>query len=328
MRIMRLYDLFSLAVCIFTFVMVAKTAAKKQIDSYIMLAGIAIICLGLLYDILFRQGAASRTGLASYAFVVFLILQIYLISYRFINSYRKEVVSSENLRLKSNELEKSKNLLKSIFDSLSSSLLAVDNELAITGTNAFARKCLPENPGNEISGKMLWEVIPVREEYKGMLEDVIKSGNPVNLKSERIIKDDNRLFNISTSPLISSNSTGAVILADDVTEISRKEEQIKQAQKMETIGILAGGLAHDFNNALGGILSTATLMKYCITEGIESGRVSERVSMIERAAKNAADLVGRFLHLTKKHDVLYMPIELNTTIQHVAKICRDTLTRA
>jgi PAS domain S-box-containing protein len=255
--------------------------------------------------------------------MVFLLLQIYLISSRFINSYRKEITSRHALMRKSVELEKSKNLLKCIFDSLSSPLISVDDNIIISEMNVLARKCLPDERA-EIAGKRLWEIIPVREEYKGTLEEAIKTSNPANISSKRIIKDDKRLFNISISPLVNSSSAGAVILADDVTEINRKEEQIKQSQKMETIGVIAGGLVHDFNNALGGILSTATLMKYCITEGIESGRVSERVSMIEMAAKNAAGLVGRFLNLTKKHDVLYVPVDLNNTVQHVAKICRDT----
>ena len=189
--------------------------------------------------------------------------------------------------------------------------------------NAPARKCLPDT-GTEIEGQRLWEIIPVLDKYKGTLEDVMKTGNPANLRNERIIKDDTRLFNISINPLIHSSSAGAVILADDLTEINRKEEKIKQTQKMETIGILAGGLAHDFNNALGGILSTATLMKYCIAEGIESNRVSERVSMIERAAKNASDLVARFMHFTKRHDVSFIPVDLNNAVQHVVKMCRDT----
>jgi signal transduction histidine kinase len=327
-RITRLYDLLSLGVGIYSFIMVATAGPGERKGSYIILAGIALICLGLLYDIIFRHGAASGAGAASYAFLAFLILQIWLISSRLMYSYRTVIDTSGNLRIKSNELEKSKNLLECIFNTLTSPILAVDSTFFVTEMNASARGCIYKDTEDEISGRKLWEMIPVKDEYKRALEDAVKTGISLNLRGERIIKDDNRLFNVSINPLSGLNSEGAVILADDVTETSRKDEQIKQAQKMETIGVLAGGLAHDFNNALGGILSTVTLMKYCIREGIEENRIPERVSMIERAAKNAADLVGRFLHLTKKHDVLYMPVELNATVQHVAKICRDTFDKS
>jgi CheY-like chemotaxis protein len=65
-------------------------------------------------------------------------------------------------------------------------------------------------------------------------------------------------------------------------------------------------------------------MKYSITEDIEKEKNSKRVMMIDHAATNAAELVHRFLNLAKKHEVTFSPVELNETVQRIAKICRDT----
>jgi signal transduction histidine kinase/CheY-like chemotaxis protein len=322
-RIMVFFSLLSFAIFVYTFVMVLFSAMKKRKGSYIMLSGLATGCLGAACYILFRLGLVKTGGMALLGGAAFLLLQVYLVSCRFIDSYRKEIIFNRDLNRKYNELEKSKTLLNCIFDSLSSSLVAVDSSKVITFLNASARKC-PPGSGTDMTGRMLWEMIPVRDEYKNTLEDVIKTGKQADLRNEQIMKDDDRFFNIGISHLIDTGSSGAIILADDVTEIYSNEEQVKQSQMMEIISLLAAGLAHDFNKALGGILSTATLMKYLIAEGIEDNRVPERVSAIEKAAKKASDLVGRFLHLTRKQDVLHVPVDLNSAVQHVVKICRDT----
>ncbi len=198
-RILKFYDLLSFAICIYTFIMLVGTSMKKRNGSYVMLAGTVVVSFGVFGDILSRQGVISTGGMGSYGLMIFLLLQIYIISSRFINSYRKEVTSRHSLMRKSFELEKSKNLLKCILDSLSSPLISVDDNIIISEINVLARKCLPEEKV-EIAGKRLWEIIPVREEYKGTLEEVIKTSNPANISSKRVIKDDKRLFNISISP--------------------------------------------------------------------------------------------------------------------------------
>ena len=76
---------------------------------------------------------------------------------------------------------------------------------------------------------------------------------------------DGKLVNVSitVSPIHDSagNIVGASTIARNITEQRRAEDQLRQAQKMEAIGRLAGGVAHDFNNILGIVVACAELLR-------------------------------------------------------------------
>ena len=91
-----------------------------------------------------------------------------------------------------------------------------------------------------------------------------------------------------------------------ILERERLEEQLVQAQKMESIGTLAGGIAHDFNNTLSGVLGYATLIKSKI--GNEDP-FFKYVEVIEKSATRAAELTAQLLAFARggKFSVEVMP---------------------
>ncbi|MBA4368114.1 MAG: hypothetical protein C0403_10815 [Desulfobacterium sp.] len=116
----------------------------------------------------------------------------------------------------------------------------------------------------------------------------------------------------------------------DVTEKQKMEEQLLQAQKMETIGTLAGGLAHDFNNVLGGIVSTLSIIQYELRKNqkIEPEKLKKYLEIMENSGQRAVDMVQQLLTLSRRSETHFSPIDLNATIQNVKKICDNTFDKS
>ena len=103
----------------------------------------------------------------------------------------------------------------------------------------------------------------------------------------------------------------------DVTDRERLQEQLRQAQKMESVGRLAGGIAHDFNNLLTAIVGYADLARLELAEGSEA---AEFVGEIARAAGRAAELTSQLLAFSRKQVLRPRPLDLNDSVQQMASM--------
>ena len=114
-------------------------------------------------------------------------------------------------------------------------------------------------------------------------------------------RKDDSLFHVDiTSDAVEFEGKAArIVLAQDVTEQLRVEEQLRQSQKMEAIGSLAGGIAHDFNNALMVIqLAKAQLERDTISESQR-----ESLALIDDACRRSSDLTRRLLAFSRRQVV-------------------------
>jgi PAS domain S-box-containing protein len=108
----------------------------------------------------------------------------------------------------------------------------------------------------------------------------------------------------------------------DVTEKHTLERQYRQAQKMETVGRLAGGVAHDFNNLLTVISSYTSLL---LEENNLSAPVCDDLTEIGKAADSAATLTRQLLAFSRQQVLEPRPLDLNDVVRHAEKMLRRVI---
>ncbi|MCS6988916.1 MAG: PAS domain S-box protein [Chloroherpetonaceae bacterium] len=109
---------------------------------------------------------------------------------------------------------------------------------------------------------------------------------------------------------------GVIVNARDITERKQMEQQLLQSQKMEAIGALAGGMAHDFNNIMASILVATQLVKQKPNEE----RLAERMDMIERAVKRGKSIVEKLLYFAREKKSEMQLIDCVLAVEQVAEM--------
>jgi PAS domain S-box-containing protein len=134
---------------------------------------------------------------------------------------------------------------------------------------------------------------------------------------------DNSLNSVTNSPIYHSDGTiSKLTILRDITEKKTIEEQLRQARKMESIGTMAGGVAHDFNNILYMITGNAELAMEDIPEW---NPVHANLKEIKSAGLRAAGIVKQLLTFSRKTEHEMMPIGAITVIKDSLKFLRSTI---
>lgn len=100
------------------------------------------------------------------------------------------------------------------------------------------------------------------------------------------------------------------------------EVQLRQSQKMEAIGSLAGGVAHDFNNILSIIMGNAELAKEAMKHDHEA---QDNISKVEIASTRAKELINQLLTFSRKSDSRWEPLELNSLVTECLSLIRSSV---
>jgi nitrogen-specific signal transduction histidine kinase/ActR/RegA family two-component response regulator len=114
----------------------------------------------------------------------------------------------------------------------------------------------------------------------------------------------------------------------DVTEKKALEEQYRQSQKMESVGLLAGGVAHDFNNILSAILGYASLMRIENREKGTAGgdpKLEEQTTAILKAGDRATDLVRKLLAYSRQGAYEVKPVNIHALIDEVVALLSHSI---
>jgi len=140
----------------------------------------------------------------------------------------------------------------------------------------------------------------------------------------KLVRKDGRLldFRIRASKLNNKDpSKGIIVVITDISELKLLQVQLQQAQKMEAIGVLAGGISHDFNNILMGIQGHLSLMQIDVSA---TEKVTAHAKHIGRIVKTAAELTSRLLGFARGGKYQISILNVNEMLPMALNIFKPT----
>lgn len=147
--------------------------------------------------------------------------------------------------------------------------------------------------------------VPTRYEFKGMRKD----GTAIHIE-------------VSATRFVYQGEPATLAYLRDVTDRKHLESQLRQSQKMEAIGTLAGGVAHDFNNILAGILGFTEMVQ---DDMAPDSPEHHRLGLVLKGAHRGRDLVKQILTFSRKVEYDQKPVALGGIVEEGLKLLRPLL---
>lgn len=241
----------------------------------------------------------------------------------------------ENMSLaiteRQNDISASRDSLRITLESIGDAVITTDTEGRVQMMNPVAEKLtgFRHKKAEGINIENILEIIDskTRIPVENPVSLSVKLSSVIPLPGEAaIVSSEGSEINISgtCSPIRSreGKTLGSVLVFRDITQSKRMDEQLHQARKMDVIGQLAGGVAHDFNNMLGGIIGNAELLSFSIP--VDSS-LRKYVDTIIKGAERAADLTRKLLAFSRKAMIVTTPLDIHEQIKSAISLLERSI---
>jgi len=180
---------------------------------------------------------------------------------------------------------------------------------------------------NEIIGKTDYDIFnsELADRFSRNDSIVVKNGRALKLEETALLDDKSRTYISAKFPLQDKNGDIYAVcgISTDITEYKNQEEQLRRSQKMDALGQLTGGVAHDYNNMLGIILGYSDLLNDMLKDQPE---LKKYASEILHAGERGAQLTKKLLSFASKTTTKGSPLNINALLQDMQNILEKTLT--
>ena len=231
------------------------------------------------------------------------------------------------------ELDLCRSIISQILDSATEGVIGLDPDGNCLFVNRSSLEMLGYADDSLFIGNNLHDLIYCAKEaafpdslHACRVMEKVSRCEQYHNSEEELICSDGKLIRVSYSaaPLLSSDGAfiGAIVTIVNTMEKRSLEEQLRQAQKVEAVGTLAGGVAHDFNNILTAIIGFGSLMEMKMAA---DDPMLKSLQQILSAADRAADLTRSLLAFSKRQLTDIRRIELNRIIKGFEKMLKRLL---
>ena len=205
-------------------------------------------------------------------------------------------------------------------------LLVLVKDLA--GTYTFVNRAAETWAGASITpavGKTAHDTLSKEGAAEVVLADAKVIATRAPLQREMTIETPTgrrTMLSVKFPLLDATNSVSAIgTIATDITDRKHAEAQLSQAQRMEAIGQLTGGVAHDFNNMLTAIMLNADVL----ASQIQNDSLRQLAEAMLRAAEHGADLTRRLLAFGRRQTLMPLPTDINELLSDMVPLMKRTL---
>jgi len=220
-------------------------------------------------------------------------------------------------------LQESKQRLEALFEHANDAILVFDPGAGrILSANGTAARLLGREAAALVGlhHSQLTPPEPRERQTEGLVEAGLKAGS--SRRQTELLHSDGRRIQVEASYSLIELPQGERLLQGifrDLSEQRQLEAQLRQAQKMEAIGQLAGGVAHDFNNVLAAIMLQLSMLQ---SDRRLPTDMQSTLTILESSTKRAADLTRQLLLFGRRQPAKMQPVDLDTLVANLLKMLR------
>ena len=218
--------------------------------------------------------------------------------------------------------------LRSIVESSEDAIISKNLDGVIQSWNRGAETVFGYTTAEAIGANIRILLAPDRIHEESEILERIRGGARIkHFETVRLRKDGKPIHvSLTVSPIRGSDGaiTGVSHIARDITERKEFEEQLRQTQKLESLGVLAGGIAHDFNNLLTGIMGNASLAQ---AELDRPDQARQRLDEVLQASERAALLIRQMLTYAGKGRFHLERLDLSTQVREIVPLVGASISK-